>query len=158
MIKKSIFRIDLYFRINVLQIQAPSLRQIPEDIPIIAKHLMSLLKEEIGWGPSGISDDAMNALKRYSWPGNVRELRNALERAMIVSKDHVIDLEDLPASVRSHDDETSLPDSILPGETLRRILDDTEKRPSWQLLTIRKGISLRRRKFLAFKDRHCMKN
>ena len=128
MIKKKLFRMDLYFRINVIQIQAPSLREIREDIPIISNYLMSLLKEEIGWGPSGISDEAIEALMRYPWPGNVRELRNVLERAIIVSKDDMIRLADLPVSMRGHALETSLQKDIAPGESLRKILEDTEKK------------------------------
>lgn len=128
MIKKKLFRMDLYFRINVIQIQTPSLRQIREDIPVISKYLMSLLKEEIGWGASSISNEAMEALMRYPWPGNVRELRNVLERALIVSKDNTIRLEDLPVSMRGQGLETSLQQDISRGEPLRKILEDTEKR------------------------------
>ena len=95
LIKEDRFRRDLYFRINVFNIQAPSLRQMKEDIPLIANHLLSHLKTEITWGPSGISGDAMELLKRYSWPGNVRELRNVMEKASIIAKGDKIGTEDL---------------------------------------------------------------
>jgi DNA-binding NtrC family response regulator len=70
------FRDDLYYRLSVLQVQAPPLREISEDIPALARHLLSQLSQ-----PCRVSPEAMDVLKRYSWPGNVRELRNALERA-----------------------------------------------------------------------------
>ncbi|MBI5588863.1 MAG: sigma 54-interacting transcriptional regulator [Deltaproteobacteria bacterium] len=148
LVKKEAFRMDLYFRINVFQIQTPSLRQIREDIPIISMHLMSLLKEEIGWGPSSIADNAMEALKQYTWPGNVRELRNVLERVMIVSKDNVIHMEDLAVMIRNQGIEKSLPGVVSPDGTLRRKLDDAEKKIILETLQLTKGNKLKAAKIL----------
>ena len=148
LVKKETFRMDLYFRINVFQIQAPGLRQIREDVPVIAMHLMSLLKEEIGWGPSRIADDAMEVLKLYAWPGNVRELRNILERVMIVSKDNVIHVEDLPAMIRNKGIAQSFPDALFPERTLRRKLDDAEKRIILETLQHTNGNKLKAAKLL----------
>jgi transcriptional regulator with PAS, ATPase and Fis domain len=128
LIKKGLFRMDLYYRINVFQIHAPSLKQIREDIPVISEHLLSLLKDEIGWGPSAIADDAMETLRRYSWPGNVRELRNVLERVMIVSKDAVIRLEDLAVMTGGHEIETVESNDIPETGTLRQMLEETERK------------------------------
>ena len=128
LVKKGLFRMDLYFRIDVFQIQAPSLRQIKEDIPHICKYLMTVLKEEIGWGPSRISDEAMDVLTRYPWPGNVRELRNVLERAMIVAEDHAIQVENLPVQIKNYGQENPLSGNIArSGESLRQILERTER-------------------------------
>jgi len=148
LVRKEAFRMDLYFRINVFQIQTPSLRQIREDIPIISMHLMSLLKDEIGWGPSIIADNAMEALKRYAWPGNVRELRNVLERVMIVSKDNVIRLEDLAVMIRNNVIENSMTSAVSPNGTLRQKLEDAEKRIILEALHHTKGNKLKTAKVL----------
>jgi transcriptional regulator with PAS, ATPase and Fis domain len=100
MVRKGDFRMDLFYRINILSIHAPRLRDIREDIPLLAAHLIGLLNEEMGWGASAISPEAMEQLKNYDWPGNVRELRNVIERAMIIAKERLIRPEDLPESVR----------------------------------------------------------
>jgi two-component system response regulator AtoC len=118
---------DLYFRIDVFEIQAPSLRQIKEDIPFLSHHLISLLRGEIGWGPSNIADSAMEILKRYPWPGNVRELQNVLERVMIVSKGNIIYQEDLPVLIRNYATENSKPGVVSYQGTLHQILDEAEK-------------------------------
>jgi transcriptional regulator with PAS, ATPase and Fis domain len=100
MVRKGDFRMDLFYRINILSIHAPRLRDIREDIPLLAAHLIGLLNEEMGWGASAISPEAMQELKNYDWPGNVRELRNVIERAMIIAKERLIRPEDLPERVR----------------------------------------------------------
>jgi len=100
MVRKGDFRMDLFYRINILSIHAPSLRDIRGDIPLLAAHLVGLLNEEMGWGASAISPEAMEELKNYDWPGNVRELRNVIERAMIIAKERVIRPEDLPDRIR----------------------------------------------------------
>ena len=148
MVKKELFRMDLYFRINVFQIQAPSLRQIREDIPIISRHLLSLLKEEIGWGPSSIADNAMETLKQYAWPGNVRELRNVLERVMIVSKDNVIHAEDLAGMIKNNGIINAMPSAVFPDGTLRQILEAAEKKMILETLHHAKGNKLKAAKIL----------
>ncbi|MFQ5731539.1 MAG: sigma-54-dependent transcriptional regulator [Planctomycetaceae bacterium] len=85
------FREDLYYRINVLSIDLPPLRELPDDIPRLVEHIL-----EPGWV---LEPDASKALQRCSWPGNVRQLQNALQRAMILADDKTITLDDLPAEV-----------------------------------------------------------
>ena len=127
LISENKFRVDLYFRINVFNILAPSLRQMRDDIPLIANHLLAQLKSEITWGPSGVSDQAMELLKCYSWPGNVREMRNVMEQACIIAKGHLIRPEDLPEQVhRSADAEKQVNAYSLEGD-LQQILAQTEK-------------------------------
>jgi DNA-binding NtrC family response regulator len=111
-------------------------------------HLVSLLKEEIGWGPSSIADDAMEALKQYAWPGNVRELRNVLERVMIVSKDNVIRVADLAGMIRNNGIENAVPSAFSPDGTLRRKLEDAEKRIILETLRHAKGNKLKTAKVL----------
>jgi DNA-binding NtrC family response regulator len=84
------FRNDLYFRINMLQLRIPPLRERPEDIPIITDKLVEHLAYDMKRGPLRVSDNARTALLSYSWPGNIRELRNVLERAVLLSDDGVI--------------------------------------------------------------------
>ena len=78
------FREDLYFRLNVVPIFVPPLRERPEDIPLLADHFMAMLAREYGRRPKTFDADAVAALQRYPWPGNVRELRNVVERLMIM--------------------------------------------------------------------------
>ncbi len=103
MVRRGDFRMDLFYRINILNIHAPSLRDIRGDIPLLATHLIGLLNEEIGWGANAISPEAMEELRSYEWPGNVRELRNVIERAMIIAKERFIRPEDLPERIRRLD-------------------------------------------------------
>src|SRR5215212_10135560 len=78
------FREDLYFRLNVVPIFVPPLRERPEDIPLLADHFMAMLGREYGRRPKTFEADAVAVLRRYAWPGNVRELRNVVERLMIM--------------------------------------------------------------------------
>jgi len=89
------FRKDLYYRLNVVTIRVPPLRERADDIPLLAQQLAGRLANEIGRKPPAISDRAMRKLNEYPWPGNVRELRNVLERAMLVSNGSEIRTEDL---------------------------------------------------------------
>src|SRR2546423_2524941 len=83
-IRAARFREDLFFRLNVVPIFVPSLRDRQEDIPLLADHFMAMLAKEYGRRPKVFEPDAMTALQRYPWPGNVRELRNLVERLMIM--------------------------------------------------------------------------
>jgi transcriptional regulator with PAS, ATPase and Fis domain len=130
MVRKGDFRMDLFYRINILSIHAPSLRDMRGDIPLLANHLIGLLNDEMGWGASAISPEAMEELRQYDWPGNVRELRNVIERAMIIAKERIIRPEDLPERLRSSDMEHgALSSSVSVPRTgsLRSILAETER-------------------------------
>src|SRR5687767_12591803 len=83
-IRAARFREDLYFRLNVVPIFVPSLRDRQEDIPLLAEHFMAMLAREYGRRPKTFEADALIALRQYAWPGNVRELRNVIERLMIM--------------------------------------------------------------------------
>ncbi|MBI4566675.1 MAG: sigma-54-dependent Fis family transcriptional regulator [Planctomycetes bacterium] len=93
------FREDLYFRISVVEIGLPPLRERPEDIPDLARHFIARLDRELKRQCQGVEDAAMEALQAYAWPGNVRELQNVIERAMILREGQVIGLQDLPANI-----------------------------------------------------------
>jgi two-component system response regulator AtoC len=95
-VKSGRFRGDFYYRVAVVTVALPSLRDRPEDIPHLIRHLLALQRTRLGVGTDGVERDAMEALLRYPWPGNVRELENVLERALVVAEGPKIRLEDLP--------------------------------------------------------------
>ncbi len=137
MIQKGMFRSDLYFRINTFHIHAPSLSEIPEDIPLIADHIMSILKEEVGYNHASISKEAIDLLKRYRWPGNVRDLKNAVESALIMSKGRQIKPEHLPTRVKFHEDSGNI--NIQSKNSLKKMLEKTEKKIIEQTLRSVRG-------------------
>ena len=97
LIEKKIFREDLYYRLNVLPIEAPPLRNRVDDIPLLVHHFIDLGNQERNTEIDGISEEAMKLLMNYAWPGNVRELKNLIERVMILRSEGEIGGEDLPA-------------------------------------------------------------
>lgn len=99
MVTEGRFRQDLYYRINVMRIDAPSLQDHAEDIPTIAMHFLRQYSEQYGKFVESIDANAMALLQGYSWPGNVRELENVIQRAIIVAKASSISVEDLPGSI-----------------------------------------------------------
>ena len=94
------FREDLYYRINVIPIQLPALRERREDIPLIAEHFLAKYREQMGKQVSTITHEAMALLDRYHWPGNIRELENVIERAVALERTPAILAESLPPQVR----------------------------------------------------------
>ncbi len=94
------FREDLYYRINVIPISLPPLRERREDIPLLAEHFVVKYNEQMGKGISGISHESMDLLTRYDWPGNIRELENVIERAVALEPTPAILPDSLPAVVR----------------------------------------------------------
>ncbi|MEW6363500.1 MAG: sigma 54-interacting transcriptional regulator [Acidobacteriota bacterium] len=99
MMREGLFRKDLYFRLNILQIALPPLSRRPEDIPLLARHFVQRFRQATGKVIEGISPEALAALVRYPFPGNVRELENLIERAFILCERPVVDLRDLPPHV-----------------------------------------------------------
>ncbi|MBF0516651.1 MAG: sigma-54-dependent Fis family transcriptional regulator [Nitrospirae bacterium] len=97
LIDEGAFRDDLYYRLNVVKIELPALRERKEDFPLLATFFINKLNEEKGYKIKGISKDAMQTLLSYQWPGNVRELENALESAMALAKKDFIESSYLPA-------------------------------------------------------------
>jgi two-component system response regulator PilR (NtrC family) len=95
------FREDLFYRINVIPIRIPPLRERREDVPLLAEHFLKRVSQEMGKQVQRISADAMTRLTHHSWPGNVRELENVIERAAIVATGRVITTADLPESFRT---------------------------------------------------------
>jgi DNA-binding NtrC family response regulator len=98
-VKAGRFREDLYFRINVVTIRLPPLRERPSDIPLLVNHFLAKYAARERRTDAGVAAQAMAVLERYAWPGNVRELENVIERALALSKDGVILPSDLPPEV-----------------------------------------------------------
>lgn len=94
------FREDLFYRLNVITVQLPPLRDRPEDIPLLAQHFIRKYRQKTGKTVTGLSPQAMEALTCARWVGNVRELENAIERAIVLSPGPQIEVEDLPDEVR----------------------------------------------------------
>jgi DNA-binding NtrC family response regulator len=95
LVKEGTFREDLFYRLNVVKIDLPPLRDRPEDIPLLATHFAAKYARP-GDTPKQIAPQAMEVLLNYRWPGNVRELENAVERACVTSRDQIIQRENLP--------------------------------------------------------------
>jgi two-component system, NtrC family, response regulator AtoC len=95
------FREDLYYRLNVMPIHLPPLRERPEDITLLSEHFIEKFKKSLGSPVVGISPAALRALANYPWPGNVRELENTIERAMVMAEGNLIKLEALPEAIQS---------------------------------------------------------
>ena len=89
------FREDFYYRINVIHITVPPLRERLEDIPLLAWHFLERFAKEMGKPIEGFAGEALDVLKSYPWPGNVRELRNVIERAVVVSRDPLVEADAL---------------------------------------------------------------
>jgi len=117
------FRADLYYRLNVISITVPPLRDIKEDIPVIACAFVEDFAARLEKTPPKLSEECLHTLNDYNWPGNVRELRNLIERAVVVDQDGVITLADLPEHFRNYGN-----DLIEEGLDRQLSLKEIEKR------------------------------
>jgi len=120
-IKKGLFREDLYYRLNVIEVKIPPLRERKEDIDVLAKHFVEKYSRENNRRVTGVSEDALEVLYNYSWPGNIRELRNVIERAVVLSGTEKIGVSELPEKVRAYDGSRSV-------KTLKDRLDYYEEK------------------------------
>lgn len=98
-LKKGVFREDLYYRINVVTLKPPPLRERKEDIPDLALHFIRKFAPEMGMDITGVDDQVLQVFMNYSWPGNVRELQNLIERAVLISDGPIITLKHLPECI-----------------------------------------------------------
>ncbi len=132
-IRQGRFREDLYYRLKVIDIEMPALRERREDIPILVQHFIQKFSKELKKAVSGVSGDALKILLNYPWPGNVRELENIIQRAITLSQHEVISPEDLPASIIQKADEKLFEKAVeekftldqLEKEYIRRVLIET---------------------------------
>jgi two-component system, NtrC family, response regulator AtoC len=108
MVQKGTFREDLYYRLNVVQMHLPPLRDRREDIPLLAQHFLQISAEQFGKKAKRFSQPAMRTLEEYGWPGNVRELENAVQRAVVLSDGPAVDAWHLPPSIVGHSEQSTL--------------------------------------------------
>ncbi len=124
MIKEETFREDLYYRLNIVPIYLPALRERQEDIPVLAVHFLKKYAEEMGKKIKGFTPEAMEKLMRYPWPGNVRELENVIERTVVMIDDEMVRVEHL----------------ILPGQQEKEISENQIPMTSDELKEIKKQV------------------
>ncbi len=124
MIKEEVFREDLYYRLNIVPISLPTLKERQEDIPLLAVHFLKKYAEEMGKAIKGFTPEAMEKLMRYPWPGNVRELENVIERTVVMIDDEMVRVEHL----------------ILPGHQEKEILENQIPMTSEELKEIKKQV------------------
>ena len=116
------FRSDLFYRLNVLEIRLPPLRERIGDVALLANHFMSSWSGKLDKPGRNISDRSLELLQLYSWPGNVRELQNIVERALIVDQDGLLGIDDLPSEFRGAEDQVFL---VAPSREMS--LEEVEK-------------------------------
>jgi len=123
-LEQGTFREDLYYRLNVLPINIPPLRERKEDIPFLADHFVKKLRKDLGTAAQSISDSAIQRLLEYHWPGNVRELENVIERSMVLATNSILEAEDIKLDLAPKPRIAAGTDGFLPeGMTL----DDFER-------------------------------
>lgn len=127
-VRKGTFRQDLYYRINVVTLTQPPLRERMTDIPLLAEHYRKEIVKQTDKPVTGFSESAVQLLQRYRWPGNVRELVNVVERAVVLTKNTVIQPADLPEALRNEDLHAELPGNRFgAGNQLKAALASPEK-------------------------------
>jgi two-component system response regulator PilR (NtrC family) len=122
-------REDLFYRLNVIPIHLPPLRERREDIPLLVAHFVEKISRALGRPPKPVTPDAMAALERYHWPGNVRELENVIERAIVLGSGDALDTDALPPTLLGAPATDDLPVDLPPGGLdLESLLDRVERR------------------------------
>ncbi len=131
-VEQGTFRRDLFYRINVINLELPSLAQRTSDIPALADHFLKRVCEDTGKSFDGFDSGAINALQCYHWPGNVRELQNVVERAVLLGKSNRITIADLPAHITAGVPVGTMAAST--KQTLKAALEEPERQIILQVL------------------------
>ena len=131
MVKEGLFREDLYWRLNVISIELPSLKERREDIPNLVQHFINRFSKKNAKDVGGIESRAMEILLNYEWPGNVRELENVIERCVVLDKDGIIGSDDLPKDLSktavSSNESVTIPLGTPLEEVERILMEETLK-------------------------------
>ena len=122
------FREDLYYRLNVIEIHIPPLRERREDIPLLAEHFVERISHELGKPVDEIAQDAMRLLMDHAWPGNVRELENAIERAIVSCRGRTLTAEDFSFLRNNGPAKIQIPDNLTLAEMERLMIEATLRR------------------------------
>ena len=141
-VREGVMREDLFYRLNVIPIHLPPLRERREDIPFLVAHFIQKFSKAMSKDVRGVTPEAMAVLERYHWPGNIRQLENALERAIVLGASEMVGVEALPESVRRErparePEALDLPDE---GLDLEATLDDLERRYLQRALERTRGV------------------
>jgi two-component system response regulator HydG len=118
LVEEGRFREDLYFRLKVVRVYLPPLRERREDIPLLTEHYLGRLAHEHGKEVAGITPEAQRILSGYDWPGNVRELINTLETMVVLSDDETLDVDDIPGEVHDRAEPAQSAEALQPGISL----------------------------------------
>lgn len=129
-IEEGRFREDLFYRLNVVEIMVPPLRERKEDIPQLVEHICRQCSQKYDKPVVGLAPEAINVLKRYDWPGNIRELKNVCERAILMASGPYITVDDLPANLYGRRGTFKL----RPGASLKEIVSEVEREVILQVL------------------------
>jgi len=137
-------REDLFYRLNVIPIHIPPLRERPEDIPLLVAHFIKKIAAELGKVVRGVTPEALAILEGYRWPGNIRELENVIERALVLGSGEMLDADALPADLRRPRDVQDVPVEIPEGGLdLQATLDQIEQRYIQMALARTAGVQTR---------------
>jgi len=126
-VKRGTFREDLYYRINVIAMTQPPLRERIGDIPLLSEHYLKVFSEQTGRNVMEIDEMAMQAMQHYNWPGNVRELVNVIERAVVLSRESRITVTDLPEKLFANHEHRANIEAHLGGASLKSALTEPER-------------------------------
>jgi two-component system response regulator HydG len=148
----------LYYRLNVVELVLPPLRERKEDISLLANHFLKSCSQKNQKPLAGFSKSALERLEAYSWPGNIRELQNAIERSVVLCRGNLVDLEDLPETIRG----ASLPDArhiVIPiGTTMEeielRVIDETLRHTKGDKILAARLLNIASRTIYRKLDRH----
>ncbi len=154
MLEQGRFRQDLYFRLNVVSIAIPPLRDRASDIPRLVEHFVEKHAVRNGKKVDGVSREALDCIMRYPYPGNVRELENALERAVVLCRGNSIEPEDLPPSIRNCGPAVPGRELILGKATLPQMVEDLERRAVVRALEETGGVRTRAAELLGISERN----
>ncbi|MDP7530846.1 MAG: sigma-54 dependent transcriptional regulator [Candidatus Scalindua sp.] len=130
-IKQKRFREDLYYRLNVITMNMPPLRERREDIPLLISHFLKIYQEKNNKVVDGISEDVLDILTDYQWPGNVREIKNIIERAVVLTQDRIITQKDLPENIskkKAEERKLTIPFGMPLREIEKKIIIETLRR------------------------------
>lgn len=146
MVDKKLFREDLYYRLNVVRLEVPSLRHRVEDIPFLANHFLSLHRDKLGKTIYGFSREALSRFLTYSWPGNVRELRNVIEHAALMCRGEVVEIAHLPPRFAQPEEDESFTPMALGRlqDQERQLLVQTLKQVDWNKYRAAKVLGIAR--------------
>jgi two-component system response regulator HydG len=151
--KGSTFREDLFYRLHVVPVTIPPLRERREDVPVLARHFLGKLRDRTNHRVADLSDSALRRLQEYDWPGNVRELENVMERALVLAETDVLLEDDLPFLANGDALDTSLIDAAIPGNglDLNQAVEGLEERLLRKALEQARGVKAEAARLLGLK-------